>query len=102
MYRSELRQSFSFSTADFWSSLTYESAEQKPKHLDLDMYPKHKGQYCLTIRTGEVVEGSHGVVAVGETGLADPASGRFGADRTDAVINGPCGKISMENYSEIF
>ena len=43
----------------------------------------------LTVGTGEVVEGSHCVVAVGETGLADAASSWIGADRADGVINRP-------------
>ena len=30
--KSQVRQCLDFCTADFWSSLTYESAEQKPKH----------------------------------------------------------------------
>ena len=30
--KSQVRQCLGFYTADFWSSLAYESAEQKPKH----------------------------------------------------------------------
>ena len=30
--KSQIKQCLGFCTADFWSSLTYESAEQKPKH----------------------------------------------------------------------
>ena len=30
--KSQVRQSLGFCAADFWSSLAYESAEQKPKH----------------------------------------------------------------------
>ena len=60
--------------------------------------------HCLTVGTGEVVEGSDGVVAVGEAGVADVTApggvSADGADRADAVIERSWGERGFDRVPQ--